>query len=104
MLEIWWRFDMEIKLKNEHTDYIEGLEYEVTARRRLLDFIRLNGLDCAEIYEKELLEYGFMFQVAISLLPELYLPEDEAKRLGTEACRCFDSKTGTLKIRSVGHD
>jgi hypothetical protein len=95
---------MEIIVKREHADYIEGLEYEVAARRSLLAFFYRAGLNCAELYGKELLEFGFMLKEAISLLPELYLPEEEVKRIGTETCRCFDSKTGILKMRSIGHD
>jgi hypothetical protein len=97
---------MEIKLtvSQAHSDYIEGLEYEVNARKRLLSYMSRTGLGCAEVYERELAEYSFMLREAINLLLELYLPEEEYQRLGTPACRCFDSKTGILKIRSHNHD
>lgn len=97
---------MEIKItvSQAHCNYIEGLEYEIGARKRLLGYIRRTGLDCAECYERELLEFKFMLREALNLLPELYLPEDECTALGTAVCRCFDSRNGILKIKGCDHD
>lgn len=96
--------ERKITVSQAHSNYIEGLEFEINARKRLLDYICRTGLDCAESYERELVEFTFMLREALNLLPELYLPEVECTALRTAACRCFDSRNGILKIRGSEND
>lgn len=66
----------KIIISEQFRDYLEGLNYEKTARANLITFMLDNNMNNKEMFEKintEYLEYFIQFELAKKQLEEIYI-------------------------------
>jgi len=92
----------EISINAETVNYIEGIHYELSARKDIIAFMLSNDMktdtEAFQQYQKELSEFYAKFNLAKKELESMYIPPEWK---GHEVNWTLDYVTGVMTIQKL---
>lgn len=93
-----------IEIQRDLVDYIEGLQYEVDARRDIITFMLSNNMDTSsdafERYHLEYQEFVIQYREAKKQLEDIFITDELKKEFGcVQLGWNLDFESGKLTVR-----